>query len=152
MMRKQIAIAVSIGALLLVALLGAMGGGGASAAPAFAPTPAAVTQPVRAQPALFTLFPTAVITQDTRGTCRELGTFSVADMQAVVDMSNTNTTTVYLQFTNDQAAYINGVNVVSTNVDLTDMVQTPLFGRYACAYVDVANTENVTVTVSAWVK
>jgi hypothetical protein len=153
MMRKQIAIAVTIGALLLVALLGAMsGGGGAVAAPAFAPTPAAVTQPVRAQPALYTLFPTAVITQGTQGTCRELGNFSVADVQVVIDMSNTNTTTAHLRFSNDLVTFIDGTDIVSSAEDVADMVQTPLFGRYACWYTDLTTNDPLTVTVSAWVK
>jgi hypothetical protein len=152
MMRKQPVFAVLIAVLLFAALLSAISGGGAAAAPAFAPTPVSVSQPVGLQPELYTLFPTAVITADTPGTCRELGRFAVADVQVVIDMSDTNTTTGYLQFTNDRVAFINGTNVVSTAEDITDMVQTPLFGRYACWWTDVTNEEPVTVTVSAWVK
>jgi hypothetical protein len=157
MMRKQFAIPLLVAVALLAGLLVAISGGGALAAPIeplMAPTPVAVTQPVRTQPELYTLFPTAVLTQDTRGTCRELGMFSVADIQVVIDMSDTNTTTGYLQFSNDLAAYINGTNVVSAAAeDTTDMVQTPLFGRYACWYTDVTtDTAPITITVSAWVK
>lgn len=153
-MRKYIALTVCIGVLALAALLGAMsGGGGVVAAPAYAPTPVSVTQPVRVDPALYTLLPTTVMTQATRGTCRELGFYSVVDLQVVIDMSNTNTTTGYLQFTNDLVTYINGTNVISVNADATEMVQAPLFGRYACWYSTVATTTApITVTVSAWAK
>jgi hypothetical protein len=153
MTMRKATIAIVVCAVLALALFGAMsGGGGVTPALAVAPTPASVSQPVRAQPALFTLFPTAVITQDTQGTCRELGNFSVADVQVVVDMSDTNTVTGYLQFSNDQVAFVDGVNVISTNVDLTAMQQTPLFGRYACWYSNVTTADPITVSVSAWVK
>ena len=152
-MRKA-TIAIVVCVMLALALFGAMNGGGATTALAVAPTPASVSQPVRMLPALFTLFPTAVITQDTRGTCRELGGFSVADIQVVIDMSDTNTTTGFLQFTNDPTlGYVDGVSIVSAAVaDANVMQQTPLFGRYACWYNDVGNTNPLTVTVSAWVK
>lgn len=152
-MRKRIAISLFVAGALLAGLLVAIGGGGAVAAPAFAPTPVSVSQPVGLQPELYTLFPMQVITADTPGTCRELGRFAVADVQYAVDMSDTNTVTAYLQFTNDRVTFINGTNIISTAADATDMVQVPLFGRYACWWTDVAtSTAPVTVTVSAWVK
>ena len=151
-MRKAIPVMV-LAVLALALLFGALiGGGGVTAAPLAAPTPVSVTQPVRTQPQLYTLM-NAALTADTRGSCWELGVYSVADIQYTIDQSTTNTVTLKLQYTNDQATFTDGASLVTDNAaDASGMNQYPLFGRFTCLYADVTNTNTVTITVSAWAK
>ncbi len=152
-MRKQIAIAVAVGALLLAVLLGAMVGAGGSPALAAAPTPVSITQPVGLNPQLYTLFSGNAITQSAQGPCWELGKWAIADVQTTVDVSNPQTVTVKIQYSNDGTNLVDGANVAATVVaDGSSFYQAPLFGRYACAYATLGTTAPATVTVTAWAK
>lgn len=150
---RKVTYGIVLAVLALAVMFGVMfSGGGVTAAPLAAPTPVSVTQPVRTQPQLYTLM-NAALTADTRGSCWELGVFSVADIQYTIDQSTTNTVTLKLQYTNDQTTYTDGLSVVTDNAaDASGMNQYPLFGRFTCLYADVTNTNTVTTTVTAWVK
>ena len=150
-MRKHIAIAVIVGALLLAALFGAMVGGGGTTALAAPPTPVSITQPVGLSPQLYTLF-SGVVTTSTQGTCRELGKWAVADIQTVIDVSNTQTVTLKMQYSNDGVNLVDGANIVAASADTNTLTQLPLFARYACAYATLGSTNTVTVTVTGWAK
>jgi len=150
-MRKYIALAVCIGVLCLAALLGAMTGGGVTPALAAPPTPVSITQPVGLAPSLYTLY-TGVPTTSTQGTCRELGKWAVADIQTVIDVSNTQTVTVKIQYSNDGTNLVDGANIVAASADTNTLTQLPLFARYACAYATLGTTAPVTVNVTAWAK
>lgn len=151
-MRKQFAIAVIVGALLLAALWGAMVGGGGSAALAAAPTPVSIAQPVGLQPQLYTLFAGNSITQSAQGQCWELGKWAIADIQTTVDVSNPQTVTVKIQYSNDGTNLVDGANVATGSADASTLYQAPLFGRYACAYATLGTSAPVTVTVTGWAK
>ena len=109
-MRKA-TIAIVVTAMLALALFGAMNGGGGTPALAAAPTPVSVTQPVRLPPVLYTLFSGTAITASAQGTCRELGGFSVADVQTNIDVSDTQTVTVKIQYSNDGTNLVDGANL-----------------------------------------
>ncbi len=150
-MRKHIAITVIVGALLLAALFGAMVGGGGTTALAAPPTPVSITQPVGLSPQLYTLF-SGVVTTSTQGTCRELGKWAVADIQTVIDVSNTQTVTLKMQYSNDGVNLVDSANIVAASADTNTLTQLPLFARYACAYATLGSTNTVTVTVTGWAK
>ena len=150
-MRKHIAIAITIGALLLAVLFGAMNSGGGTPALAAAPTPVSITQPVGLEPQLYTLF-SGVVTTSTQGTCRELGKWAVADIQTVIDVSSTQTVTLKIQYSNDGVNLVDGANIVAASADTNTLTQLPLFARYACAYATLGSTNTVTVTVTGWAK
>lgn len=155
-MKTKIMVGLCIALLLLTGLVGLSNIGPANAAPLGAPTPVAV-QTTGHQPALATLFDTQVITQDTRGGCTQSSNFERADVQYKFDQTAVNTATLYLQFTNDTpgsaASYTNGVAVVSANAaDATSLQQMQVFGAWTCAYLDVTNSNPVTLTVKALLK
>ena len=151
-MRKYIALSVGIGVLCLAVLLIAMTGGGVTPALAAAPTPVSITQPVGLNPQLYTLFSGTAITASAQGTCWELGKWAVADVQSIIDVSDTQTVTVKIQYSNNGTNLVDGMNLATSAADASTFVQAPLFGRFACAYATLATTAPVTVSVTAWAK
>lgn len=145
---------VLVASLLVVVALAPSGS--TQAAPSFAPTPVAAVQ--RSQAPEFPVFFSAkVLTEDTRSSCFEVPDYSVVDLQYIVDQTLValapNTTTLTLQWSNDNANYVNGLAVATDNItDTNDLQQFQLFGRHACVYVDVTNTNPVTLTVLGVVK
>lgn len=141
---------VFVAALLVLALLVPLSiGFEASAAPQAAPTPVAVNvYPAGSNDwALATFWPGTAITADGRSTCFEAAGYTIADIQYNIDQGTTNTVTLKLQFTNDKVTYNDGVNVVATNAaDASDLQPFGMYGRYACLYADVTNSNAVTVT------
>jgi hypothetical protein len=154
------AYATAAAAVVLVASLLAVfalaPSGSTQAAPSFAPTPVAAVQrsPSPEFPAFFNA---KVLTADTRSSCFEVPDYAVVDLQYTVDQTLVdlapNTTTLTLQWSNDNVSYVNGLAVATNNItDTTDLQQYQLFGRYACVYADVTNTNPVTFTVLGVVK
>lgn len=151
-MRKA-TIATVVCALLALALFGVMNSGGGTPALAAAPTPVSITQPVGLSPQLYTLFSGTAITASAQGTCWELGKWAVADVQSIIDVSDTQTVTVKIQYSNSSGAnLVDGMQLATGSADASTFVQAPLFGRYACAYATLDTAAPVTVTVTAWAK
>lgn len=154
------AYATAAAAVVLVASLLAVfalaPAGSTQAAPSFAPTPVAAVQ--RSPAPEFPLFFNAkVLTADTRSDCFEVPDYSIVDLQYIVDQTivaaAANTTTLTLQWSNDNANYVNGLAVATNNVtDTSDLQQFQLFGRHTCVYADVSNTNPVTITALGVVK
>jgi len=151
-MRKA-TIAIVVCALLALALFGAMNSGGGTPALAAAPTPVSITQPTGLNPQLYTLFSGAAITASAQGSCWELGKWAVADVQTVIDVSDTQTVTVKIQYSNSAGTnLVDGMNLATGSADANTFVQAPLFGRFACAYATLGTTNPVTINVTAWAK
>jgi hypothetical protein len=141
--------AVVVGALLVMALVGSLGQMPREVQAA-AITPVSITHP--ASPEWIAVEPWGidVLAADTRSTCYETAKFSVADVQYLIDHGTVNTTTITIQYTNDQVTFVDGGTVVSASgADGSGMVQLGTFGRYSCFYANVTNTNDVTLTVSA---
>lgn len=152
-----------IGAVVVVAMLAMLAvalqpAPASVAAPAAIPTPAAsvnygnstgVSAPIQFWPQGVT-----VLTASGRSGCFELSGYDVLDLQYAVDVGDTQTVTVKLQYTNDRATYADGLTVVNAaTADVaTAMQQFPLFGRDTCLYATVATTAPVTVTVTGLAK
>lgn len=153
-------VGVMVGAVVMLALLVAVmgaGSGDVQAAPAAVPTPVSVTRPASEQPQLAAIANAQVVATDTRLGCVASSNHSVMDLQYGIDQGTVNTVTLKLQFTNDtpgsSATYVDGVNVVASSAaDASDMQQFQLFGAWTCIYADVANTNNLTLTVKALLK
>jgi hypothetical protein len=155
MRSKWVMGAVVVGALLVMAALGSLGQMPREVQAA-AITPVSITHP--ASPEWIAVEPWGidVLAADTRSTCYETAKFSVADVQYLIDQgagpgdTAVNTTTVTIQYTNDQVTFVDGGTVVSANAaDASGMVQLGTFGRYSCFYANVTNTSNTTFTVNA---
>ncbi|MCL4863382.1 MAG: hypothetical protein KJZ93_28520 [Caldilineaceae bacterium] len=155
MSNKRAFLPLMIVVLVLAALLGPMVLApvpDVQAAPAAAPTP--ITQyPRNPAPrvANFWQAPTA-LTADAR-TCVNVDGFNVLDLHYIIDQGTVNTTTVTLQFSNIDGAYVSGPAVVSANTaDTADMKQFQVYGRWACLHVDVSNSNPWTITAVGLVK
>jgi len=140
----------------LLAVFSLVPAGNTQAAPSFAPTPVAAVQRSPA-PEFPLFFNGKVLTADTRSSCFDVPDYAVVDLQWIVDQTivdaAANTTTLTLQWSNDNANYVNGVAVASNVItDTNDLQQFQLFGRHACVYADVSNTNPVTLTVLGVVK
>lgn len=140
----------------LLAVFAMVPSGNTQAAPSFAPTPVAAVQRSPA-PEFPVFFRGNVLTADTRSSCFEVPDYAVVDLQYTVDQTPVdlavNTTTLTLQFSNDNVSFVNGLAVATNNVtDTTDLQQFQLFGRHACIYADVTNTNPVTITALGVVK
>ena len=140
----------------LLAVFAMVPSGSTQAAPSFAPTPVAAVQRSLA-PEFPVFFNAKVLTADTRSNCFEVPDYAVVDLQYIVDQTlvdlAANTTTLTLQWSNDNSNYVNGLAVATNNItDTNDLQQFQLFGRHACVYADVSNTNPVTVTVLGVVK
>lgn len=140
----------------LLAVFAMVPSGSTQAAPSFAPTPVAAVQRSLA-PEFPVFFNAKVLTADTRSNCFEVPDYAVVDLQYIVDQTlvdlAANTTTLTLQWSNDNSNFVNGLAVATNNItDTNDIQQYQLFGRHACVYADVSNTNPVTVTVLGVVK
>ncbi len=140
----------------LLAVFAMVPSGSTQAAPSFAPTPVAAVQRSLA-PEFPVFFNAKVLTADTRSNCFEVPDYAVVDLQYIVDQTlvdlAANTTTLTLQWSNDNSNFVNGLAVATNNItDTNDLQQFQLFGRHACVYADVSNTNPVTVTVLGVVK
>ena len=140
----------------LLAVFAMVPSGSTQAAPSFAPTPVAAVQRSLA-PEFPVFFNAKVLTADTRSNCFEVPDYAVVDLQYIVDQTlvdlAANTTTLTLQWSNDNSNYVNGLAVATNNItDTNDIQQYQLFGRHACVYADVSNTNPVTVTLLGVVK
>jgi hypothetical protein len=146
---KSFAIAAVIGALVLVLMLSwGMQMPLAHAAPSAAPTPVAgvVDTPGTAQNAVW--MSNLVVTADTGSRALNLGNYAKADVQVVLDKTGFQTTTLKLQFSNDQTNWTDGATIGSAlTADTSTLAQYALFGRYARVYADVTNSNPVTITV-----
>jgi hypothetical protein len=150
--RKFLALAVAVvaGALLIGVLFGPAGPG--QAAPLAVPTPLAET--AGGGDYLNVVFWSAdALTADGGSNALQLPGYEVLDLQYIIDQGTTNTTTLKIQFSNDNTNWSDGINIVANNAaDANGMVQVNNFGRYTRLYADVTNTNAWTITARAVAK
>ncbi len=136
--------------MLGMALLAPASHAPAIAAPPAAPTP--ITAPaVSNARQLFTPATSKVIAADYNTDAMEISTYSWADFEYITDQGTaTNTITLTVQFSNDKSNWVNGPNLLAnSSTDASDLTRLPTFGQYMRVSADVANTNSVTVTLSA---
>lgn len=109
------------------------------------PTP--VAAPARAdQPKEAVFWPrNYALTASGRSNCIDLAGYGVLDLQYVIKEPSVNTTTLKLQYTNDNANFVDGATLVAAVTDTNELTQVFTFGRYTCLYATVSNTQPVTV-------
>lgn len=80
------------------------------------------------------------VTADTR-VCFDLSNFNKVDLQWIIDQGTVNTTTVKLQWSNNNANFEDTATVANANAaDATGGQQYHLFGQHNCVFADVANS------------
>jgi hypothetical protein len=97
------------------------------------------------------------IAADTYSPILDISAQEWCDFQYVVDQeidsADVNTTTVTIQFSNDDSNWVNGPALVSANAaDAGDMTRLPVFGRYMRFYMNVTNTATPTWVLNAFCK
>lgn len=152
-MRKNIVFSVLLGVFALLALAGVMSMN-TSVQAASGDLPVALVTPVSATSRgtaanVLTLLDTTTLTAAANGPAVNVQNFEIADVQYVIDQGTVaNTTTVKLQFSNDNVNWVDGNNIVAANVaDAGDMQQFALFGRYARVAVSAGNSQPFSVKV-----
>ena len=154
---QKIALAILAGLLILSVLVG-LPTGPAEAAPGLAPTPVANLAP--SDNSLYVIFSSGSlsITADAGTSAQQLPGYEYMDIsytsdQTTVGATGANTTTLTVQYSNDNSNWDNGVDLVASNAtDVTDITRVPLFGRYVRIYQNVTNTNPVTFTILAVAK
>ena len=154
MNRRLPIMALLVTALLMIGILVAMPADNISAAPAPAITPASVTYSATPGKVLDFLRVPVSYTADFNTSSLTVMDFEAMDLQYVIDQtpinSNPNTTTLKLQFSNDNTNWVDGSTLVSANsADAGDLAQYAVFGRYARINVDVTNSNPITISVIA---
>lgn len=127
--------------VLLVAFLSALWlvpAAPVDAAPAAAITP--VTYSGQSSQSTKVTFFNGNIAADTR-TCFDLSNYNKMDLQWVIDQGTVNTTTIKLQWSNDNVNFEDSATVASANTsDTHSGQQYVLAGQYNCIYADVTNS------------
>jgi len=97
----------------------------------------------------FYFWATSVITQSgASSNAWRLQDYEVLDLHCVLDATLANTTTIKLQYSNDNVNWADGHSVIqNTGSDQNDMVQRYNFGAYTRLYATVTNSNPLTVTV-----
>lgn len=148
--RNYFAWGVALAAILVIVLLSTLSyQTPATAAPQAAVTPVAGVVHSGVRSDVLTFLSTEVITADGCSALQNIQDHAKVDMQWVIDQGTTNTTTFSLRWTNtgSTANLITDATLVSANAaDTTAGGQFSLFGRQACVYHDVANSNPLTVT------
>lgn len=148
--RKNLLALVATAVILLFVGLVAFGPSrDVAAAPQAAVTPVAGVVHSGVRSDNLTFFSTEVITQDGCSALLNIQDHAKVDLQWIIDQGTTNTTTFTTRWTNTGSAsnLVTDATVVSANTaDATSGGQFALFGRQACIYADVSNTNTLTVT------
>lgn len=88
------------------------------------------------------------VTADRRSSIVQLPGYNTLDLQWVVDVGTLNTTTLKLQYSNDGNNWVDGASFASAVVaDANSMNQYNVYGRYTAVYVDVTNSNPITITL-----
>lgn len=152
-MRKNFAIAFAVVAILVIGLLASLQYTAPVTAAPFAapPTPVAgITDKVPNDPGFIIYRSPFTITADTRYCPGDTSRFDTLDIEYAINQSTVNTLTIKMQYSNRMERFTDGANVVAANAaDTAAMVQMPAFGRFTCLFVDVTNSNGVSLTLTA---
>lgn len=125
-----------------------------NAAPPAAPTPVADFLVPAVQPRAFNFETVTAITADANTTGVDVLGLGAVDIQYVIDhvpSGEVQTTTLTVQYSNDNSNWVSGVALVSSSAaDGTSITRVPVFGRWMRINKDVSsNSIAVTTTLTA---
>jgi len=122
------------------------------AAPALAPTPIANLLDNGGSAKVVDFIVKQALTASLNSARQSLGNVQYLDVQTTIDQTAVNTASVKIQYSNDNANWVDGATLVSNNAaDATDMTRVPNFGLYTRFGVTLANSNPVTVTVNGMI-
>lgn len=143
--------AVAVMAMLIgVFSLSLLFGSPTQAAPPAAPTPVADYLVPGVQPVSIVFQAATALTADTNTTGIEVMRLGAVDMQYIIDHGTMNTTTLKIQYSNDNSNWVDGLTLISaSDADGTTITRVPVFGRYMRVNQDVINANAITITLTA---
>jgi hypothetical protein len=125
------------------------------AAPPAAPTPVADFLVGSVQPIPVTFQAATALIADTNTAGVDVMRLGAVDMQYIIDQtivfpSEMNTTTLTIQYSNDNSNWVDGLVLANANVaDATSITRVPVFGRYMRVKQDLTNVNPITITLTA---
>lgn len=144
----SIVIAVLFAALLFLSMYG-LPGLNVDAAPPAAPTPVANILTAD-KTAFFRFQPATALTANTNTSGKYVQQFNSLDVQYIIDHGTTNTTTLTIQYSNDNTNWVDGLALVTSSAaDGTSISRVPLFGAYTRVKQVVTNSNPITITLLA---
>lgn len=118
------------------------------AAPPAAPTPVADFLMPLKNASAFPFQAATALTADTNTTAVEVMNMSAVDVSYTIDISNVNTTTLKIQYSNDNTNWVDGLTLGSAvAADGSALTRVPVFGRYMRINQDVATADAITITL-----
>lgn len=145
--KNRVLAAVFGGLVIALVVIGSIVGIGQAAPPAV-PTPLANPISLTTGPLNVTFQSATAIAADTNTSGVQLPAYGQLALQYTIDQGTVNTTTITLQYSNDNTNWFNGLAVVSANAaDTTDGIFLPLGWRYVRFNQDVANSNPITITM-----
>jgi len=143
--------ALVVGPLLVMLLLSSVQM--SAAAPLAAPTPAVSGFQSGSRPQVVEFWSSDALVASGGSDVVNVSQFQALDVQYVVDETVVNTTTVKIQFSNDNSNWSDGVDLVANAVaDGNGMVQLQVFGVYARMYATLTSADPITWTIKALAK
>lgn len=155
MKNKLIPLAGIVAMLTLGVLVsaGVFFGSPTQAAPPAAPTPVADFLVPAGQPTTISFQTATALAADTNTSGIEVMRLGAVDMQYIIDhvgSGEVNTTTLKIQYSNDNSNWVDGLTLVSASAaDGTTITRVPVFGRYMRVNQDVTNAVAITITLTA---
>ncbi len=149
--KDRVLAAVFGGLVIALVVIGSIVGIGQAAPPA-APTPVSGYNTAAGASLNVTFQGATALTADTNTSGSQLPAYGWLDIQSTIDQTVIgvvpNTTTITIQFSNDNSNWVSGPVIVNANTaDASDLTRVPLFGRYVRFNQDVANTNPITITL-----
>lgn len=147
---QKIITPIFLGLVAVLLALGWLQSGPVAASPALAPTPVADTIGGSSDGRFFNFQTATALAADTNTGGVEVLPFDALDVQYVIDHGTANTTTLTVQYSNDNSNWVNGVALVSASAaDGSDITRVPVFGRYMRVNQNVSTTDTITITLNA---
>lgn len=148
--RLALIVGLVLGLGLMAAAIGSLKVMPVWAGPRPAPTP--ITSPAGGDDwVMVNYLSTQTLSQTTGYTSTGFQTASyvVADIQCTLDVTTTgmNTTTCYIDWSNDDTNWDIGITVCGNDRDMTDMQQFNMFGRYSRVRCVISESSLITMTV-----
>jgi hypothetical protein len=153
--RKSLVAAGAIVALMLMVMALLLGAPAQPAAADTVPTPISAQAGSGSSSYLNVVFWSAdTLSASAASSAMQLPGYDSLDLQYVIDQPTTvNTTTIKVQWSNDNSNWSDGPTIVSSNAaDADSMVQLANMGRYTRLYATQTGTSAVTITVKAVAK
>ena len=147
-MRNRYTVGAVVAVLALLLVMGlVLKAPAVDAAPAPAPTPVAsvIASPGAGVPLVW--LQNTVLTANNDSAALSVLDFDKVDLQLVVDVGTVNTTTLKLQFSNDNVNWVDGATVgTAIAADANTMAQYAVFGQYARINSALTNSSAITIT------